>query len=77
MVQLIANDRFISVVHRVLASQKVPRISIGSCFVNYDDTDEGISKVYGPIEELLSEENKALYKDTSVRIFDASFLKGN
>ena len=72
--QLVTNNKFISVFHRVLASQTGPRISIASFFVNYDEKSEVGSKIHGPIKELLSEENKPLYKDISIKDFLAYYF---
>jgi len=65
--QLVTNDMFKSVYHRVLSKNIGPRISIASFFVN--SLSKGTSKVIGPINELLSEENPAIYRDTTVNDF--------
>ncbi|CAA6666544.1 unnamed protein product [Spirodela intermedia] len=55
LIQLITNDRFQSVEHRVLASRRGPRISVATFFTTNDDSSS--TTVYGPIKELLSEDN--------------------
>ena len=65
LLQLITNDKFISVYHRVLAKNVGPRISIASFFRTYIQPENAL-RMYGPLKELVSEENPPLYKDTNV-----------
>jgi isopenicillin N synthase-like dioxygenase len=61
LLQIISNGKFKSVEHRVLANQVGPRISV-ACFF----TGVAAGKIYGPIEDLLSEENPRYYKEFTV-----------
>ncbi|XP_006367031.1 1-aminocyclopropane-1-carboxylate oxidase homolog 1-like [Solanum tuberosum] len=64
LLQLLSNDKFKSAEHRVLAKHIGPRISI-ACFFTTQLLP--FDTLYGPIKELLSDENHALYKETTIK----------
>ncbi|KAL1357521.1 hypothetical protein HN51_009412 [Arachis hypogaea] len=70
MLQLISNDKLKSVEHRVVANHRGPRVSV-ACFFTLDNYPS--QRIYGPIKELLSQDNPPLYRDTSLQDFNAYY----
>ncbi|KAI4303998.1 hypothetical protein MLD38_039570 [Melastoma candidum] len=70
LLQLMSNDDFISVEHRVRANQVGPRVSVACFFTQLMDAS---TTKYGPIRELLSEDNPAKYRDMTVNEFVAEY----
>ncbi|GMH29206.1 hypothetical protein Nepgr_031049 [Nepenthes gracilis] len=73
LMQLITNDKFKSVNHRVLAKNVGPRISV-VCFFRIHAGGEHADTAYGPMKELLSAENPAIYRETSTNEYLAYYF---
>ncbi|BAU02397.1 1-aminocyclopropane-1-carboxylate oxidase-like protein [Vigna angularis] len=72
LLQLLSNDRFKSVEHRVKVNQREARVAI-AFFFTHDHCPS--TRMYGPIKQLLSEDNPPVYRETTLQDFNHHFYK--
>ncbi|EYU25981.1 hypothetical protein ABFS82_07G044400 [Erythranthe guttata] len=72
LLQLVSNGRFRSNEHRAITSYVGPRISV-ACF--FSGNINNSNKIYGPIKEMISQENPAIYRDIMLGEYVSRFLE--
>ncbi|CAA3021589.1 1-aminocyclopropane-1-carboxylate oxidase homolog 1-like [Olea europaea subsp. europaea] len=71
LLQLVSNGKFRSNKHRVVANHLGPRISVACFFSGPINKDKVF---YGPIKELISEENPPVYKEVLLQDYIMKFV---
>ncbi|KAL1563159.1 1-aminocyclopropane-1-carboxylate oxidase 1-like [Salvia divinorum] len=71
LLQLVSNGKFRSSEHRAIVNRAGPRISVG-CFFSGPVTNS--TKIYGPIDQLITQENPTVYKEIVLSEYLMKFL---
>ncbi|KMT16651.1 hypothetical protein BVRB_3g049370 [Beta vulgaris subsp. vulgaris] len=69
ILQMMSNDKIKSVYHRVMANQVGPRVSVALFLKGLLSSP----KLYGPIKQLLSEDNPAIYQEFTLNPYNTHF----
>ncbi|XP_047977983.1 1-aminocyclopropane-1-carboxylate oxidase homolog 1-like [Salvia hispanica] len=72
--QLMSNDKFMSVEHRVLSRSKGSRVSV-ACF--FFPRGQEMANIYAPIKQVISPNNPPIYKQVSYIDFVTHYQKRN
>ncbi|CAL1396427.1 unnamed protein product [Linum trigynum] len=72
LLQLISNDKFVSMEHRVVSKKVGPRVSVASFFTHGFSPNP---RMYKPMKELLSEDNPPRYREVSAEEYTAHVFK--
>ncbi|KAK9665725.1 hypothetical protein RND81_14G131500 [Saponaria officinalis] len=70
ILQMISNDKFKSVWHRVKANRIGPRVSTAFFFTGVSMSP----KIYGPIKDLITEDNPPIYREFTIDEFLKDFF---
>ncbi|XP_024162955.1 1-aminocyclopropane-1-carboxylate oxidase homolog 1 [Rosa chinensis] len=75
LMQIISNDKFKSINHRVVAKKEGPRVSVGLFF--QPAPSDNPSRLYEPIKELTCKENPPIYQTITTKEYFTELYKNS